>query len=400
MRFGTGWLKVRSGVWWGVETSSSVAAYATRCFPVHDRRAVEHFTKTKVHCPRRTTEILWRLQRHGAQLRDSLSQRLATEYADAMEEELAVEDLVGRGTVALADAAATQTQTNGGEDGRGATGPHGGQQDYPARDVADDVRERLRALVGMGDGGDERGARGTHTTSTASTQVALRGRQTTLDPLLGNKVQNDLDRLLTLAMYRGGVPFNWLRLKETQNYWDYIVRLMRPCIVPAPRLLSYEGVRTRMMDIIYHEVAALIAPQKAKWKDTDCTLMTDGATDHRNKPIMNFIATQKSGSILIRTIDMSARDKTGVSLAEIWEGVIRDDIGVENVNAICTDNAEVMKVAASILHDHPDPAITRIPWIPCVAHCLSLLLRDIAAQPWVAEVIKKAHKIIKFMRNK
>ncbi|GBG91292.1 hypothetical protein CBR_g52177 [Chara braunii] len=155
-----------------------------------------------------------------------------------------------------------------------------------------------------------------------------------------------------------------------------------------------------MMDIIYHEVAALIAPKKAKWKDTGCTLMTGGATDQRNKPIMNFIAAGQSGLILIRIIDMSARDKTSVSLAEIWEGVIRDDIWVENVNAICTDNAEVMKVAASILHDHPDPAILRVPWIPCTMHCLSLLLRDIAEHPWAAEVMKSAHKIIKFMQNK
>ncbi|GBG72723.1 hypothetical protein CBR_g12292 [Chara braunii] len=311
-----------------------------------------------------------------------------------------VEDLVGRGTAAPGDASATQTRTDGGEDGRGAAGPDGGQQDCLARDAADDVRERLRTLVGMGDGGDERAARGTPTTSTTSMQVALRGRQTTLDPFLGNKVQNDLDRLLALAMYRGGVPFNWLWLKETQNYWDYIVTLLRPSIVPAPRLLSYEGVRTRMMYIIYHEVAALIVRKKAKWKDTGCTLMTDGATDQRNKPIMNFIAASQSGPILIRIINMSARDKTGVSLAEIWEGVIRDDIGVENVNAICTDNAEVMKAAASILQDHPDPAIARIPWIPCAAHCLSLLLRDIAARPWATEVMKRAHKIIKFMRNK
>ncbi|GBG85292.1 hypothetical protein CBR_g39860 [Chara braunii] len=185
-----------------------------------------------------------------------------------------------------------------------------------------------------------------------------------------------------------------------QDYWNYIVTLLRPSIMSVPRLLTYEGVRTRMMDIIFHEVAALIAPKKAKWATTGCTLLTNGATDTTNKPIMNFIAAGQSGPILVRTIDMSHREKTGVGLADIWEGVIRDDIGIDKVNAICTDNAEVMKTAAGILQSHPDPAMRRVPWIPCAAHCLSLLLRDIVSQPWAATVMKKAHKLVKFMRNK
>ncbi|GBG60414.1 hypothetical protein CBR_g5590 [Chara braunii] len=122
-------------------------------------------------------------------------------------------------------------------------------------------------------------------------------------------------------------------------------------------------------------------------------------TDQTNKPIMNFIAAGQSGPVLIRTIDMSEREKTHISLAQIWESVIHDDIGVDRVNAICTDNAEVMKTTASVLQSHPDPQIARIPWIPCAAHCLSLLQRDIAVQPW-AQLMKRAHKIVKFMRNK
>ncbi|GBG73216.1 hypothetical protein CBR_g12933 [Chara braunii] len=75
-----------------------------------------------------------------------MSKRLAAEYADAMEEELAVEDLVGRGSVAPADAAATETRTDGGEDRRGAARPDGGQQNCPTRDVVS-VCERSHPRV-------------------------------------------------------------------------------------------------------------------------------------------------------------------------------------------------------------------------------------------------------------
>ncbi|GBG71788.1 hypothetical protein CBR_g9197 [Chara braunii] len=281
-----------------------------------------------------------------------------------------------------------------GDGDRGEGGKQQGQD-------AGTVRDELRGVEGAGDGGgDGGGARVTGTTATTSTQVVARTRQTTLDVHVRNKVQQDLDCLLALGIYQGGVPFNWLRLKEMQDYWNYIVTLLRPSIVPVPRLLTYEGVHTRMMDIIFHEVAALIAPKKAKWATIGCTLLTDRATDTTNKPIMNFIAAGQSGPIFIRTIDMSHREKMGVGLVEIWEGVIRDDIGIDKVNAICTDNAKVMKTTAGILQSHPDPRIRRIPSIPCASYWLSLLVRDIAAQPWAATVMRKGHKLVKFMHNK
>ncbi|GBG83901.1 hypothetical protein CBR_g37772 [Chara braunii] len=369
------WEWAERGQEWGLTGGGNFLLRCRRCgevFTGSRSRAVEHFAKPRAHCPRRNGEILYRLQAAGALLRDALSLRLAAEHVDRMDGEFAAEDL------RELEEPCDQVRDCAGGVGDGDRGEGGTQQGPDVGTVTDE----LRGVEGVGDGGgDGGGDRVTGTTATTSTQVVPRRRRTTLDIHLGSKVQRDLDRMLALAIYRGGVPFNWLRLKETQDYWNYIVTLMRPSIVPVPRLLTYEGVRTRMMDIIFHEVAALIAPKKAKWATTGCTLLTDGATDTTNKPIMNFIAAGQSG------LDMSHREKTGVGLADIWEG----DIGIDKENAICTDNAEVMKTAAGILQSHPDPAMRRIPWIPCAAHCLSLLLRDIASQPWAATVMKKAH---------
>ncbi|GBG72539.1 hypothetical protein CBR_g12110 [Chara braunii] len=276
---------------------------------------------------------------------------------------MAMDDMYGGEGGVLPDEPVKQTQVPATDQGRGDANDRVEELPVHTRD-SNDGRDRLRSLVGMTAPAVGGGATTTPGRQVASTNVALKARQSTLDPFIGNKVQKDLDRLLALAMYRGGVSFNWMRLKETQDYWDYIVTLLRASIVPVPQLLTYEGLRTRMLHIIYHEVATLIAPKKAKRADTGCT------------------------------------DKTGVSLADIWESVIRDDIGVHNVNAICTNNVEVMKAAADVLHSHPDHAIARIPWIPCAAHCLSLLLRDIAAQPWARLVMTRSHKMVKFMRNK
>ncbi|GBG60144.1 hypothetical protein CBR_g3387 [Chara braunii] len=417
------WEWVERGQEWGKVGGGNFLIRCRLCWKVFigsKSRGVEHFRKQKTYCPHWTGEILYELHRAGVVLRDAILRRLASEYAERVGGVMAADDLrhymeaegggeeehtrpgtpsrvggadasltggadggdIGGGTINQADDLDADRQRGGRS--RGGTQPAG----------FEDAPPRVPGGVGGVTGGIEAGGCSV-SAAPASTSVVGR-RQSTLDPYIGNKIQMDLNQLWSLVIDRGGVAFNWLRLAEMQQLWDCICTLFRPTIVPVPQLLSYEGVRTTMLDIIFHEVAALIAPNKAKWTTSGCTLMMDGASDTTNKPIINFIAAGDSKPILIRVIDMLHRDKTGVSLAEIWEDVIRHDIG----NAICTDKTEVMKTTAHMLQTHPDPAMRRIPWIPCATQCLSLLLRDIAAQPIERQTMKDAHKIVKFMRNK
>ncbi|GBG64372.1 hypothetical protein CBR_g41573 [Chara braunii] len=75
------------------------------------------------------------------------------------------------------------------------------------------------------------------------------------------------------------------------------------------------------------------------------------------------------------------------------------EIGLKRINAICTDNAEVNKKAAQILERRTDRDIARIPWVPCGAHCCSLLLKDLSSLPWVKDAVKTMNTIVKFIRN-
>ncbi|GBG87660.1 hypothetical protein CBR_g45813 [Chara braunii] len=75
------------------------------------------------------------------------------------------------------------------------------------------------------------------------------------------------------------------------------------------------------------------------------------------------------------------------------------EIGLQRINAICTDNAEVNKKAAQILERRTDRDVARIPWVPCGAHCCSLLLKDLSNLPWVKDTVKTANTIVKFIRN-
>ncbi|GBG72250.1 hypothetical protein CBR_g11180 [Chara braunii] len=222
--------------------------------------------------------------------------------------------------------------------------------------------------------------------------------QTRLDSWAKGGLQQQYERLWARALYRAGVPFTFIQLETTQELHDFMVSLMRVTIGPALVLPSYTDMRTRLLDEICHEIAERVAPKKAKWKLTGCTMMTDGSTTRSYKPIVNFIAAGEDGPMLISIVDMSERDKTGVALAELWEEVIRD-INVKHVNAYCTDNAYANKVAAQRLQEHPDRDISSIPWLLCAAHCLSLLLRDITHFSWVRPILKNTHKVVMFFKN-
>ncbi|GBG77235.1 hypothetical protein CBR_g23563 [Chara braunii] len=134
------------------------------------------------------------------------------------------------------------------------------------------------------------------------------------------------------------------------------------------------------------------------WDVTGCTFITDGSNDRRERPVMNFLAAGEQGAVLVATVYMDDKKKTGAALARLWEKIMRE-IGQQRINAICTDNAEVNKRAAQILERHTDLAVSRIPWVPCAAHCSSLLLRDISKLEWVKGTVKRGHTIVKFIRN-
>ncbi|GBG75345.1 hypothetical protein CBR_g19978 [Chara braunii] len=155
---------------------------------------------------------------------------------------------------------------------------------------------------------------------------------------------------------------------------------------------------TVVLDITYEWTREAMRPIMETWDITGCTLIIDGCTDRKFRPVMNFIAASEAGAVLMKVVDMSKRKKTAIALAKLWEGVIRE-IGVHRVNALCTDNAEVNKHAARLLRRRTDRSISRIPWVPCAAHCLNLLLKGTSEEPWVYDLYKRGKTIVKYIRN-
>ncbi|GBG63343.1 hypothetical protein CBR_g37701 [Chara braunii] len=178
------------------------------------------------------------------------------------------------------------------------------------------------------------------------TQVSIK-RWTT------NDSQRRLDIAWGMHLCRHGAPFNYVRTTQTQELHDLYLELGEK--KQRVKMPSLEVVRTVVLDIIYDKVQEDMRPLTAKWDHTGCTLITDGCTDRRYRPVMNFIGASESGAILLKVVDVSKKKMTAVALAMI------------------------------------------IPWVPCAAHCLSLLMKDICELEWVKEVVQRTKMMVKFI---
>ncbi|GBG89080.1 hypothetical protein CBR_g48790 [Chara braunii] len=193
-----------------------------------------------------------------------------------------------------------------------------------------------------------------------------------------------------------GIAFNFLNMDTTQTLHAVYVEVANAG--PKMKLPSYNYMRTVMLDIIYLKIQEEVNPMTRCQDSTGCTFIIDGSTDRKNRPVMNFLAAGEQGVVLVTTVTMSGRKKNVVDLAKLWEQVMRE-IGLQRINAICTDNDEVNKKAAQILKRRKDKDVERILWVPCGAHCCSLLLKDLANLLWIKGIVKTANTIVKFIRN-
>ena len=130
------------------------------------------------------------------------------------------------------------------------------------------------------------------------------------------------------------------------------------------------------------------------WKDSGCTIMSDGWTDRKKRTLINFLVYCPKGTIFLKSVDATASSKTGNFLFKLFCDVVRF-VGVENVVHFVTDNASNMVLAGKKL----EAEFPSIYWSPCAAHCLNLILSDLGKLESVQSAVAHASKITRYLYN-
>ena len=115
---------------------------------------------------------------------------------------------------------------------------------------------------------------------------------------------------------------------------------------------------------------------KESWKHTRCTIWSDGWSNLCHRPLINVLGYSPQGVLFLKAVNAMDQVKTSEFIFGILDEVIQE-VGEKNVVHCITDNASnCVGVGKMIMERY-----THIYWTPCAAHCLDLMLHNLAKFP-------------------
>uniref|UniRef100_A0A7N2MM08 BED-type domain-containing protein n=1 Tax=Quercus lobata TaxID=97700 RepID=A0A7N2MM08_QUELO len=183
------------------------------------------------------------------------------------------------------------------------------------------------------------------------------GAQPSIRSALATKAMIDNAKMSVARWwYHSNVPFYASQSPYYQPMIDSVA-----AIGPGFKGPSFYELRGPLLKNAVHEVNDFLLDIKNDWKVYGCSLMSDGWTNQKQQPIMNFLVYCPRGAMFLKSIDTSGLTKDADTLFNIFDSVVQE-----------------------------------------IAHCIDLMLENIANPRWfplIDEAIKKAKKITKFIYN-
>ncbi|XP_004308303.1 PREDICTED: uncharacterized protein LOC101292460 [Fragaria vesca subsp. vesca] len=195
-----------------------------------------------------------------------------------------------------------------------------------------------------------------------------KGMGTALEKAFQNNSREQCNGEIARMFYTGGLSFN---LARNPHYRRSYVRASNiPGYVPP----GYNALRTTLLQKERKNIELHLQPIKDSWKAKGVSICSDGWSDPQRRPIINLIAANTNGPMMLRAVNSQGEVKSGEMIAELIIECIKE-VGHENVVQIITDNASnCVKACALISAKYPT-----IFWTPCVVHTLNLAVKNICA---------------------
>ena len=139
----------------------------------------------------------------------------------------------------------------------------------------------------------------------------------------------------------------------------------------------------------------VLSPIRSSWSSSGVTIVSDGWTNTRHRPLINIIATSPKGAMFLKVEDCSGEVNDAQFIADVIIKSI-EQVGPNKVVQVIMDNASVCKVASLIIEGRYD----HIFWTPYIVHNLNMILEEIDNKvPWIKELTGEAREIVKFITN-
>jgi hypothetical protein len=222
-------------------------------------------------------------------------------------------------------------------------------------------------------------------TSATSSKVS-KGMQQSLPVMFNNK--KAVDESVARAFYSAGIPFNVANNSHFKQALGDVSKFGPGYTPPSEFLLRTSLLQGEVKRLDYKIKTSVLSQLDV----TGGTLVSDGWSNIRSKPLINYIMVCTQGEVFLDSTDTSGEEKSSVYVAsEIIKQI--EAVGPNKVIQVVTDSAANCKGCWSIV-------TAKFPHItcgPCTVHCLDLLLEDLSKVEWIKENFKEGKEIVHFI---
>jgi hypothetical protein len=208
--------------------------------------------------------------------------------------------------------------------------------------------------------------------------------------MFNNQKREETESRVARAIFACGIPFNVVR----SPCWKDLVK----AINEAPQGFkepNYEKLKTVLLQKERSLIHDILKPIRSSWTSSGVSIISDGWTDTKRRPLINVIASSPKGAMFLRAEDCFGEVKDNKFIVDILISAI-EQVGPTNVVQVITDNAPVCKAAGLTVESR----YNHIFWTPCIVHNLNLILEEIETKTkWIKELTGQAREIIKFITN-
>lgn len=159
-------------------------------------------------------------------------------------------------------------------------------------------------------------------------------------------------------------------------------------------ILDYNKIHTKYVDKVKSSTEAILKQTMLDFVTMfGCAIALDGWTSCQKKPLITVMCIFPRGSIFLEAIDTSLKENTSAYSTKIYEQAIFGK--PKNLTVIVTNNASSYKGVGLAIADK----YHKRTWVPCAAHTLNLLLKDIENFPFIKQTLLYANNVVRFIRE-
>ncbi|WCJ21057.1 hAT transposon superfamily [Euphorbia peplus] len=154
---------------------------------------------------------------------------------------------------------------------------------------------------------------------------------------------HDTNMAIALYFYDACIPFNAVNSPFFQAAAEKMANIGH-----GYKVSTFHALRVTLLRDAKTQVKLIVDSFREHWAEFECTIMRDGWTGTRQRPLINFLVYCTKGISFIKLVDASNIVTNAENLCNLFSEIV-ELVGSDNVAHMVTDNGANYKAAGRLL---------------------------------------------------